>query len=81
MVFSVQALASMGYELGAGKMALISSSQPSLTSFLAQATTLGIRVPEILELVPRQLNIGTTVGANLSSPQDAGFQTRSREIC
>ena len=49
----------MGYELGTDKMALISSSQPSLTSFLAQATTLGIRVPEILELLPRQLNIGT----------------------
>jgi len=48
----------MGYELGASKMALISSSQGSLSSFLAQATSLGIRVPEILELVPRQINIG-----------------------
>ncbi len=54
----MQALASMGYELGASSMALVSSSPGSLSSFLAQATSLGIRVPEILELVPRQINIG-----------------------
>jgi len=56
-----RALANIGYELGAKKMALISSNQASVAGFLAESTTLGIRVPEILELVPRQVNIGPAV--------------------
>ena len=52
-----RSLASLGAELGAGRVALITSSQASLAAFLAEATTLGIRVPEILELIPRQVFI------------------------
>ena len=38
-----QALANIGLETGTRRIALISSSQQTLASFLAEATTLGIR--------------------------------------
>jgi len=62
-----RALANIGLETGTRRIALISSSQQTMASFLAEATTLGIRVPEILELVPRQINIGPAVEGFLRS--------------
>ena len=38
-----------------------------MASFLSEATTLGIRVQEILELIPRQVNIGPAVEGFLRS--------------
>ena len=49
------------------RVALISSSQSVVSSFLAEATTMGIRVPDILELHPRQVNIGPAVEGFLRS--------------
>ena len=57
----LQSLVNIGYEIGANKIALISSSQSTVASFLSESTTLGIRVPEILELIPKQVNIGLAV--------------------
>lgn len=56
-----RSLVNIGYEIGANKIALISSSQSTVASFLSESTTLGIRVPEILELIPKQVNIGLAV--------------------
>ena len=43
------------------KVALVTSSHATVASFLSEATTLGIRVQEILEVIPRQVNIGPAV--------------------
>ena len=48
-------------------MALITSSHGTVATFLSEATTLGIRVQEILELIPRQINIGPAVEGFLRS--------------
>ena len=40
----------LAYELDIDHLALISSSSMTVQSFLAEATALGIRVPNILEL-------------------------------
>jgi len=62
-----RALVNIGSEVGATKIALISSSQATIESFLSESTTLGIRVPEILELIPHQVNIGPAVEGFLRS--------------
>ena len=56
-----KSLAHIGSELGVSKIALVTSSHATVASFLAEATTLGIRVQEILEVIPRQVNIGPAV--------------------
>ena len=42
-------------------MALITSSHNSVASFLTEATSLGLRVQEMLEVTPRQVNMGLAV--------------------
>ena len=56
-----RSLAHLGSSLGARRGALITSSQHTVTTFLTEATSLGIRVQEMLELHPRQPNIGLAV--------------------
>ena len=56
-----KSLAHIGSELGVTKIALVTSSHATVASFLSEATTLGIRVQEILEVIPRQVNIGPAV--------------------
>ena len=45
-----QAVVNLAYELNIDSLALISSSSMTVETFLAEATALGIRVPNILEL-------------------------------
>ena len=47
---SNQAVVNLAYELNIDSLALISSSSMTVETFLAEATALGIRVPNILEL-------------------------------
>lgn len=56
-----RSLAHLGSYLGAEKVALIASSQYTVTTFLTEATSLGLRVQEMLELQPRQKDIGRAV--------------------
>ena len=46
-----RSLAHIGAELGVTKVALVTSSHATVASFLSEATTLGIRVQEILEVL------------------------------
>ena len=46
----LQAVVNLAYELEIDSLALISSSSMTVETFLAEATALGIRVPNILEL-------------------------------
>ena len=46
----MQAVVNLAYELEIDSLALISSSSMTVETFLAEATALGIRVPNILEL-------------------------------
>ena len=62
-----RSLATIGAEVGAAKIALITSSHATVASFLSEATTLGVRVQEILEVAPRQHNIGPAVEGFLRS--------------
>ena len=62
-----RSLANIGAEMGASKIALITSSHATVASFLTEATTLGVRVQEILEVIPRQVNIGPAVEGFLRS--------------
>ena len=56
-----RSLAHLGAYFGAEKVALIASSQYTVTTFLTESTSLGLRVQEMLELQPRQKNIGMAV--------------------
>ena len=46
----LQAVVNLAYELEIDSLALIFSSSMTVETFLAEATALGIRVPNILEL-------------------------------
>ena len=67
MAGQARSLANIGAEIGASKIALITSSHSTVASFLTEATTRGVRVQEILELIPRQVNIGPAVEGFLRS--------------
>ena len=62
-----QSLVHIGSELGASKVALITSSHNSVASFLTEATSLGLRVQEMLEVRPGQPNLGPAVETFLRS--------------
>jgi hypothetical protein len=51
----------IAYEMSADKLSVLSSSRPTIDTFLSEATAIGLRVPHVLEYRPHEADLPSKV--------------------